>query len=132
MVVEVSKLRHQGNHRDHRWRVKGGDGEVASRHQGVHMSSCKVRPRSQVYESSAAVEMCHWRRRITSECGRKKKYVPCVFVRGGGVPASSYTMKMSCTYMASCVAAGYEVSFGKLCHQRQRKKMCRVNRRRST
>ena len=117
MVMEVPKLRHRGNHRDHRWRVQGGDGEVASRHQGVHMSSCKVRPRAQVCESSAAVEMRHWRRRVESESGWKKEIVPCVSVRGRGVPASSYTVKLSCTYMPSCVAAGQEVSLGKLCHQ---------------
>ena len=70
------------------------------------MSSCKVRPRAQVCESSAAVEMRHWRRRIANKSGQKKECVPCVSVHGRGVPVSSYTVEMSCTYMASCVAAG--------------------------
>ena len=117
--MKVPKLRHRGNHRDHRWRVQGGDGEVASRHQGVHMSSCKVRPRAQVCESSAAVEMRHWRRRVESESGWKKEIVPCVSIRDQGVPASSYTVKLSCAYMASCDAVGREVSFDKMCHRRQ-------------
>ena len=43
MVMEVPKLQHRENHRDHRWRVQGGDGEVASHHQVVHGVSCKLR-----------------------------------------------------------------------------------------
>ena len=69
MVMEVLKLRHRGNHRDHRWRVQDGDGEVVSRHQGVHISSCKMRPRARVCESFAAVEMRHWQRRNECESG---------------------------------------------------------------
>ena len=77
-----------------------------------------MHPRAEVCESSAVVEMRHWQRRIASESGRKKESMPCVSVHGGGVPTSSYTMKMSCTYMTSCVAAGREVSFDKMWHQR--------------
>lgn len=119
MVMKVPKLRHRENHRDHRWRVQGGDGEVVSHHHGVHMSSCKLRPRARVCESSAAVEMRHWQRRIASESARIKEFVPCVSVRGREVSASSYTVEMSCMYMASCVAAGQEVSFDKMWHRRQ-------------
>ena len=79
-----------------------------------------MRPRAQVCGSSATVEMRHWWRRVESENGWKKEIVPCVSVRGRGVPASSYTVEMSCTYMASCVAAGQEVSYGKMWHRRQR------------
>ena len=85
----------------------------------VHISSCKVRPRAQMCEFSAAVEMRHWQRRIASESGRKKEFMPCVSVRGRGVPATSYTVEMSCTYMAGCVAVGQGMSFDRMWHRRQ-------------
>ena len=53
-----------------------------------------------------------------SESGSKKEIVPCVSVRGSGVLACLYTVEMSCTYMASCVAVGQEVSFDKMWHRR--------------
>ena len=86
--------------------MQDGDGEVASCRLGVHMSSYKVRPRVQVCESSVTVDMRHWRRRIASESRRKNEFVPCISIRDQGVTASSYTVEMSCTHMASCVAAG--------------------------
>ena len=61
---------------------------------------------------------CVTGRRVESESGSKKEIVPCVSVRGSGVPACSYTVEMSCTYMASCVAVGQEVSFDKMWHRR--------------
>lgn len=54
------------------------------------------------------------------ESGWKKEFVPRVSVRDEEFPASLYTVKLSYTYMAWCVATGEGVLFGKLCDRRQR------------